>query len=224
MYTCKTCGKSFENRFSFLGHSSSHKRGEEYRKKRETDLSKEKRNKKQSEKKCKYCSGIFSNGYSLGAHVVHCNLNPNKPRTSERISKSLQGKKIPTDTKLKISKKMIIAHSEGRAWNIGKSRWNNEKSYPEIFFSNVIKNEFENKDYISEYPVGIFSIDFAWPSIKKAIEIDGDQHEKIEGYKDRDSRKDKFLNEKGWEVLRISWRDMFSRTKEMIEKAYDFIH
>ena len=135
----------------------------------------------------------------------------------------MRGKKIPHDVKLKIGESMKNAHEDGRAWNIGKSRWNNEKSYPEIFFSRIIENEFDNKNYICEYPVGIFSIDFAWVSIKKAIEIDGEQHEKPE-YRERDLRKDKFLLGEGWDVLRIKWKDMYNNPKEMIEKAYNFIH
>ena len=40
-----------------------------------------------------------------------------------------------------ISKGMILAHEEGRAWNIGMSRWNNKPSYPEEFFMKVIEIE-----------------------------------------------------------------------------------
>lgn len=62
---------------------------------------------------------------------------------------------------------MKIAHKEGRAWNIGKSRWHNEASYPENFFIKVIENEFEDKNYKREFNIGIYSIDFAWPHKKE---------------------------------------------------------
>lgn len=125
-------------------------------------------------------------------------------------------------TKTKISASMKLAHRDGRAWNIGKSRWNNEKSWPEKFFTSVIENEFENKNYFSEHPVGIYSIDFAWVDEKKAIEIDGEQHEKPD-YKERDKRKDLFLEEKGWKILRIKWKDFCNDTKSHIRAAKHFI-
>ena len=119
---------------------------------------------------------------------------------------------------------MKKAHAERRAWNIGKSRWNNEPSYPEQFFMKVIENEFVDKNYINEHPIGIYSADFCWPHLKKIIEIDGDQHQRFEEYIERDKRKDEFLNEAGYEVLRVVWKDMFNNPKEMIHICYEFVH
>lgn len=130
---------------------------------------------------------------------------------------------ISDETKLKISESMKKAHKEGRAWNIGKSRWNNEPSYPEKFFMQVIENEFKNKEYEREYPVHIYSIDFAWTKLKKAIEIDGDQHQRFKEYIDRDNRKDECLKSEGWEILRLSWKEFMRDTKGSIEKAKRFI-
>ena len=121
-----------------------------------------------------------------------------------------------------ISKGMKRAHSEGRAHNIGQSRWNNEMSYPEKFFKQVIENEFLDKNFIQEYNVSIFSIDFAWVDKKLAIEIDGEQHEKPD-YKARDKRKDTKLKSEGWKVLRIKWKDLYNDTKEWIKIAKNFV-
>ena len=118
---------------------------------------------------------------------------------------------------------MKKAHAEGRAWNIGMSRWNNESSYPEKFIIKVIANEFTDKNYIHEFPQGIYSIDFAWPAKKKAIEIDGQQHERFEEYRLRDKRKDKFLFENGWKVLRLKWTDILHDTKQRIQEMKNFI-
>ena len=118
---------------------------------------------------------------------------------------------------------MKKAHQEGRAWNIGKSRWNNSPSYPEMFFMEVIENEFVDKNYVREFPLGLFSLDFAWKNKKKCIEIDGDQHSRFEEYKKRDLRKDTFLKENGWQVLRIKWKDMYKDTKFYIKLAKEFI-
>lgn len=124
----------------------------------------------------------------------------------------------------KLSESMKKAHKEGRAWNIGRSRWNNEPSYPEKFFMKVIENEFIDKNYLREYPFSKYSLDFVWLHKKKVIEIDGDQHQRFPEYAARDKRKDKLLTENGYEVLRIAWKDMYNHTKEYIQKAYEFIH
>lgn len=136
---------------------------------------------------------------------------------------TLKRKKLSEDTRKKISNTMKKAHKEGRAWNIGKSRWNNEASYPEKFFMKVIENNFDDKDYKREYPVNIYSIDFAWVNKKLAIEIDGCQHEKPQ-YKERDARKDKTLSENGWLVLRIKWKEVSIEPQKWINIANDFIN
>lgn len=130
---------------------------------------------------------------------------------------------ISDSIRSKISASMKKAHAEGRAHNIGKSRWNNLQSYPEIFFSTVIQNEFDDKEYKSEYPLGIYSLDFAWPHKKLCIEIDGEQHQRFDEYKERDLRKDKFIETEGWKVLRIVWKDMYIDTKTYISIAKQFI-
>lgn len=133
------------------------------------------------------------------------------------------GQRLPEAMKEKISKGMIKAHAEGRAHNIGASRWNNEPSWPEQWFMQVIENEFEDKNYQREYSFGRFALDFAWVDKKKCIEIDGEQHQRFDDYKERDERKDSLLKENGWEVLRIIWKEAFANPKEIIQKAKEFI-
>lgn len=118
---------------------------------------------------------------------------------------------------------MKKAHAEGRAHNIGESRWNNEPSYPEKWFMKVVQNEFEDKDFIREYPFHRFALDFAWVHKKKCIEIDGEQHGRFEEYKQRDRVKDSCLREEGWEVLRLPWKDVFNNPKKYIKISKDFI-
>jgi len=145
---------------------------------------------------------------------------------SEKVSNSLKGKpghKPSEETKAKTSASMRKAHAEGRAHNIGSSRWNNEPSYPEKFFMKVIENEFEDKNYVRELPFKRFSLDFAWVEKRKCIEIDGEQHERFADYKARDERKDAALRAEGWQVLRISWKEMFNNPKHWIGVAKEFM-
>ncbi len=191
--------------------------------------------------KCDECERTFENVHSLGAHKSHHSPKRNRipwnkgltNETDERVKqnsvnsgisrKGVKTKPLSEKHKEILSDKMKTAHEEGRAWNIGKSRWNNKQSYPEEFFQKVIENEFDDKNYKIEFNVGIYSIDFAWTEKKKAIEIDGQQHERFEEYKERDKRKDECLNKEGWKILRIKWKDFFHKTKEGIKLANGFI-
>ena len=171
----------------------------------------------------------------LNASSWNAGLTKNDPRVAKGIATlkkhlsdgsvkpSMLGKHLSDEHKKKISKSMKKAHAEGRAHNIGECRWNNEPSYPEKFFMKVIENEFMNKNYVKEKPFGRFSLDFAWCDLKRCIEIDGKQHETDEKQKVRDDAKNKLLADKGWELLRIKWSDMFNDPKTWIQKAKDFI-
>lgn len=144
-------------------------------------------------------------------------LGIEKPKMSEehkeKIRKANLGRVHSEYSKKLISEKMRKAHKEGRAWNIGKSRWKNKKSYPEKYFTTYFNNELEDKEFRCEYPVDIYSLDFAWLHKKKCIEIDGEQHYRFEEYKERDKRKDNCLELNGWKILRIRWTE-FLKDKE----------
>lgn len=172
-----------------------------------------------------------NNGYKQGKRIAW-NKGLTK-ETDERIKKSGQmysknnkGKKrkpLSKNHKKSISNSMKKAHQEGKAWNIGKSRWNNKPSYPEKWFMDVINNEFIDKNYIREYPFFIYSLDFAWINKKKCIEIDGEQHERFSSYKERDKRKDELLLNNGWKILRLKWIDIYNNPKYCIQTAKNFI-
>lgn len=225
MYYCKICDRNFEKQRSYIGHCRIHYLNKTSDEKKEIKLSKQ-LDKQYKKRSCIFCDRIFEyeDRFKLAGHVAGCHLNPNKDKYCLEQSKRRTGYKYPQEFKDKVSEGMKLAHKEKRAWNIGKSRWNNKQSYPEIFFSKVIENEFEDKNVTVEYPIGIYSLDFAWIEKKKCIEIDGEQHQRFEEYRERDIRKDKFLQENGWKVLRIEWKDMYKNTKLKIKEASDFIH
>lgn len=209
-------------------------------------------NKKYDKIICEYCGKKFSKfGIKNHIEIIHLknrnhpmlnHIGWNKGLTKEtddrvknigikisnnfklgKIKPSHFGKHLSEKHKKQISNSMKKAHKEGRAWNIGKSRWNNESSYPEKFFIEVIETEFNDKNYIKEYPISIWSYDFAWPNKKKCIEIDGEQHEKFDEYKKRDIKKDNYAKLLGWQILRIKWKDMFNDSKKYIQISKEFI-
>ena len=85
---------------------------------------------------------------------------------------------------------------------------------------NVIENEFNDKNYIFQYRVNKYSLDFAWPLKRIYIEIDGSQHEKNKNY---DNIRDTKLKSLGWTVLRIKWIDLFHETKKYINIMKNFV-
>lgn len=175
----------------------------------------------ESRKKTGFYKGHQNNQYSKAKQL---GLPPPivSKETRAKLGARTKGTKLSDEQKQKISESMKKARSEGRANNIGKCRWNNEPSYPERFFMQVIDNEFQDKEYKKEFPFGKFSLDFAWPHKNKCIEIDGEQHEKPE-YKARDNRKNKLLKDKGWEFLRVKWKVFYKKPKLVIKILKAFI-
>lgn len=136
------------------------------------------------------------------------------------ITAPWSGKTLSEEHKRKISEKLKIAHKEGRA-----GHWNNNKiaSYPEKFFMKIIKNEFIDKNYIYNYRVDNYFLDFAWGHIKKYIEIDGEQHYRNSETVNYDENRNSRLKECGWQVLRIRWKDIVNDTQKYINIAKNFI-
>lgn len=198
--------------------------------------------------KCSKCNEIFETRRKLQDHrkEVHPELvghSWNKGLTKEtddrilfqsnkrndgyksgRIKPAFKGKHHSIETKQRLSISMKKAHAEGRAHNIGECRWNNEPSWPEKWFMQVIENEFEDKNYEREFPFHRFSLDFVWKHKKCVIEIDGKQHFEDPLQKERDLEKDRLLKEEGWRELRLDWRWVCNHTKEAVKLAKDFLN
>jgi very-short-patch-repair endonuclease len=220
-YTCQYCGseKYNKNQNSFRNHERMCKMNPERQK---SFFSSEDF---QNKRKLNGGQNQYTKAKSLGLDKPSISDDTRKKfSNSAKEWQSKRSEEKIISHRSKISESMKIAHKEKRAWNIGKSRWNNKPSYPEIFFSEIIQNEFSDKEYIREFPIGIYSADFCWPHLKKVIEIDGSQHSRFEEYKERDKRKDIFLTSEGYKILRISWSDMCQNTLEKIKEAYNFIH
>lgn len=137
------------------------------------------------------------------------------------------GKSVSVETKKKISESMKKAQKEGRAYNIGQSRWNNEHSIPEKWLISVLKNNFnqiENIDYKTEMSFYRYALDFAWPEKRLCIEIDGKQHLYDEKQIARDIEKDRLLKEDGWKELRLKWGYVVAKKEEAIKLITDFLN
>ena len=143
------------------------------------------------------------------------------------LKASQTGKPVSDEIRKKISESMKKAQKEGRAYNIGQSRWNNEHSMPEKWLIAILKNNFnqiENIDYKTEMPFYRYALDFAWPEKRLCIEIDGKQHLYDEKQIARDIEKDRLLKEDGWKELRLKWGYVVAKKDEAIQLITDFLN
>lgn len=121
---------------------------------------------------------------------------------------------------IEIGKRAIIINKEKGTWKPWQSR--NISSYPERFFETVLNNnsiEFVREKYVDGYFLDFY---IEWNDRKIDLEIDGGQHE---AEKDHDQIRDKFLNDKGFEVYRIPWNSINSELgkAKMKDKIDEFL-
>lgn len=202
--------------------------------------------------KCIWCDFIGNTKKELNKHIhnehhiensgkSHIAWNKGLNKNNNKIlkqmgetyrNKVLTGKIIPPQTgkplseehKKAISKSMIQAHIDGRAYYIGKNDRNQFlPSYPEKYFKKYIDNEFLNKNYKQEFHILSYYLDFAWPELMKYIEIDGEQHYRTKSAIEHDKIRTEKLNNLGWTCLRIKWIDLLHDSKKWIQIAKDFI-
>jgi len=81
------------------------------------------------------------------------------------------------------------------------------------------------EDYERQYPIGErFVLDFAFPKEQVAIEVDGKEHDSKKR-KAKDKRRDKYLYDNNWVVIRIKDKDLFgikkSIYKNLIKEVVD---
>jgi very-short-patch-repair endonuclease len=145
-----------------------------------------------------------------------------EPTVKVRIT-SLQGLEFPRGTRGKPQKMILEWLCSKKTGDTLRGKKRRPLTPEERLKVSAIENEFDDKNVKKELVMSPFSIDFAWEHKKLAIEIDGDQHFTDPAQMERDKRKDALLASKGWQLLRIRWRDMTADTKHWIQIAKDFI-
>lgn len=150
---------------------------------------------------CKYCREIFQ----TNRRKVFCN-------------RSCQAKYVwlNNETRAQLTElsrnRAIKRHNEGDPTIGWISRKKLQPSFPESVFISLL-NEY-NVEFEREKKVGKYFIDFAIKNI--ALEIDGRHHEE-ENVKLKDKQKDLYLEENGWIVVRIKWKNLQSARKQFID-------
>ena len=134
---------------------------------------------------------------------------------------SWRGKHLSDEHKAKLSK----AQTEYLI-RTGLNRWSNahssERSYPEKFFEEILKDICIEQYVIPGLP---YKLDFADVDNKIDIEIDGEQHYVENELRERDQIRDKKLEENGWKTIRVRWSQFqklsTDEKKEYIRNLFD---
>lgn len=187
----------------------------------------------------KYIQDLYDSGLSetdlrnknLVSRTQLENAKQNKdfiPRTKDEINllvgKKIKGKVTHTEeSKNKISKAMILRHENGTAYTLGHNERLKKRSYPEQWFDSVIQNNITNREYTAQYSVGKYCLDFAWISEKKCVEIDGETHYRFQTEIDKDIKRDAWLKEQGWTIIRFRWKDVLKNKTQSVKDLQQFI-
>lgn len=157
--------------------------------------------------KFKISKSYFYKGASLGL------INKRTMSESLKLALSkLPKKKHSEETKKKISeirKKFILENPDKAPYKLNHS---SKESYPERYFTDLF--EKENIKIERYYQIGLYELDFCIPEKKIDIEIDGNQHYYDVKIIESDIRRTKFLEENGWDVIRIKWSEYNSLNYE----------
>lgn len=202
VWMCYLCGEIYPTRRDLQLHLKDFHNGEH--------------NIRRANRNCQYCGRSFRYQQTLIFHERYCKENPNHV-----IRK---GHPFLESSREKLSRSLKKAYQEGRHPGWAASRTGPEgMSYPEQFFTKVIIEDFDDKEYVYNLPFFTWKLDFTWVKKKYVIEIDGSQHE-LPKQKESDIRKDAKLNELGWKVMRIRWIDLLHDTQYWINAANNFIN
>ena len=145
------------------------------------------------EKVCPVCERTFTSRKTL--YAKYCSKDCANKSFERRITLTCQicGKKYVRRAKFNDQKTCSRAC---RTIAIGKT---------ESYLEKKMANGLEKADirFEKQFPIWHYTVDFAVPEKKLIIECDGEYWHSLPQSVRRDIRKDKYLSEKGWHVLRF---------------------
>ena len=152
------------------------------------------------ESNCRFCNKEFSTIYARNGHeVAGCDLNPNRykiPPHSDQISEEIREK---------ISKGLIRYLKDNPDKVPYRLYHSSKESYPEKYFREMFQQL--RLDFEPQYPVQSYNLDFAFLNNKIDVEIDGELHYSDPKVVKRDIRRNLYLSNLGWKIIRIRWSE-----------------
>lgn len=193
---------------------------------------------------CQFCGRETTNLGANKKHENSCQNNPNpiaykggrkpgykganqytkaqslglpKPEISESSRQKLRnaniGRKHSQEVKDKISRarrKYLAENPDMVPYKL--NHYSKGSSYPERYWKKIFDKAGLN--YVEQYQIHTYQLDFALVEEKIDIEIDGDQHYLDERIIESDKRRNQYLENLGWKIIRIKWSDY----KKLVDK------
>ena len=95
----------------------------------------------------------------------------------------------------------------------------------QIFWANwkFLDSSFKNKQsLIYQFPIGKYFADFYIPALNKVVELDGHQwHEKTPAQAENDRIRERFIQDKGFVVVRFTGREILRSAQDHVYKLYE---
>ena len=132
-----------------------------------------------------------------------------KPEISKEshIKRSLASKRPHTEeTKKKISEhriKFLRENPDKVPYKL--NHYSKGRSYAEEYWKVIL--DTNNLSFVEQYQIEPYQLDFAFPNLKIDLEIDGDQHYLDKRVVESDKRRNIYLEELGWTIIRIRWSE-----------------
>ena len=80
----------------------------------------------------------------------------------------------------------------------------------------------KNYQFYRQKNIGDYIVDFYCPGAKLIVEVDGSHHYKTKNVHE-DKKRDNFLSDLGFEVLRFSNRDILKNIDGVLQEIYDHL-
>jgi very-short-patch-repair endonuclease len=168
---------------------------------------------------CKYCGKSFDHYRKLGGHISWCPNNPKTEQRKKNFNINYKPRKHTLETKKKISKirrKYLQKNPDKVPYKLYHA---SKKSWIEEVFMKYLK-KYDIGGWVYNYHFGIYSLDFAFPEWKLDVELDGNTHN-LKNVIEIDKRRDQYLIENGWKVLRITGKEIKENVYQCIQKVCD---
>jgi len=91
-----------------------------------------------------------------------------------------------------------------------------------LLWSKARRKQLKGFQFYRQRIIGNYIVDFYCPKANLIIELDGGHHYTEESIKE-DSRRDDYLKEQGYRVLRFSDRELFENLKGVLERIYEIL-
>ncbi len=145
---------------------------------------------------------------------------------SQKLANEKFHRRHTEETKNKISKARIKFLKENPDKVPYLLNHSSKESYAEKYFNNILnKTNFKYERYCS---VNRYQLDFAFVDKGIDLEIDGDQHYLDEVVMKSDERRNIYLKNEGWEIIRIKWSDYQKlnreQKKDFIKNLIDYLN